>query len=89
MTTKEIGLTGLALSLLAFWELSIGEIPLGLYAISHADKPLIFGTIILLKLLLASILISRSLMKHFRSKPHPLTSDSCHSNAPIPPVTHK
>lgn len=62
MHTKEKILTGLALSLLAFWELSIAEIPLGLFSISHSGQATLFTGIILLKLLVAAMLLSRGLM---------------------------
>jgi hypothetical protein len=62
MRAKEMALTGLALSLLACWEVSIGEIPLGLFSISHAGQTSLFDSLIVLKLLVSALLISRSLL---------------------------
>jgi hypothetical protein len=56
-------LTGLALTLLAFWEVAIGEIPLGLLSVDHADQRSLFSAIIVCKLLLAALLFSRSLLR--------------------------
>ncbi len=61
MQAREKILTGLALSLLAYWEMGIGEIPLGLFSISHTDQSLLFPSLILLKLLVSATLISLGL----------------------------
>ncbi len=61
MQAKEMILTGVSLSLLAYWELGIGEIPLGLFSISHSTHTLLFSSIILLKLLISAVLISLGL----------------------------
>lgn len=63
MRASEMILTGLALSLLAFWEVAIGEIPLGLFSIGHADERSLFSAIIVCKLLLSALLFSRSLLR--------------------------
>lgn len=63
MHGKEMTLTGLALSLLAYWELSIGAIPLGLFNISHAEQRLLFSGIIVVKLLLSTFLLSRGVLR--------------------------
>lgn len=56
-------LTGLALSMLALWELDIAEIPLGLFSITHAEQTMLFTGITLLELLIATALLSRGIMK--------------------------
>lgn len=61
MHAKEMILTGASLSLLAYWELGIGEIPLGLFSISHSTHALLFSSIILLKLIGSAVLISLGL----------------------------
>ena len=61
MQAKEMILTGVSLSLLAYWELGIGEIPLGLFSISHGTHALLFSSIILLKLLISAVLITLGL----------------------------
>jgi hypothetical protein len=63
MRASEMILTGLALTLLACWEVGIGEIPLGLLSIDHAGKTSLFSAIIVFKLLLAALLFSRSLSR--------------------------
>jgi hypothetical protein len=63
MRASEMILTGLALSLLAFWEVAIGEIPLGLFSIDHAGERSLFSAIIVFKLLLSALLFSRSLLR--------------------------
>jgi len=67
MKSKEMSLTGLALVLLAYWELMIGEIPLGLFAIRYEDHAFTFCTVLTLKLLLAAFLISRAMLLHEHS----------------------
>lgn len=64
MKAKEMGLTALALVLLAYWELMIGEIPLGLLSISYAEHQVSFCAVLTLKLLFASFLISRAILLH-------------------------
>lgn len=64
MKAKEMGLTALALVLLAYWELMIGEIPLGLFSIRYVEHQLTFCTVLTLKLLFASFLISRAILLH-------------------------
>lgn len=63
MYAKEMILTGVSLSLLVYWELAIGEIPLGLFSISHVDQAMLFSGIILIKLLLSAVLISLGLRR--------------------------
>lgn len=63
MHAKEMILTGLCLSLLAYWELDIAEIPLGLFSISHTGHPAFYTGIILLKLFLSALLLSRGLLQ--------------------------
>jgi len=63
MHAKEMGLTGLALSLLAGWEISIGEIPLGLFSISYSGHSTLFATVITIKLLVSATLLTRSLLR--------------------------
>lgn len=67
MKIKEMSLTALALVLLAYWELMIGEIPLGLVAIRYDDHAFTFCTVLTLKLLLAAFLFSRALLLHQHS----------------------
>ena len=55
MSTKELGLTGLALTLLAFWEAAIGEIPFGLFTIHAESQPLLFTSLMIAQLLLAAL----------------------------------
>jgi len=69
MHAREMILTGLALSLLAGWELSIAEIPLGLFSISHATQEILFTGIIMLKFLVSAVLLSRGLLQLARGKP--------------------
>lgn len=71
MSATERGLTGLALVMLVFWELSIATIPLGLVAIDYQQHPRAFTLIIGLKLLLASLWLSRALLQ---SLSHPAWS---------------
>lgn len=54
MSSKELGLTGLALTMLAFWEAAIGEIPLGLFTIHADSQPILFTSLMIAQLLLAS-----------------------------------
>jgi len=89
MTAKEMGLTGLAVVLLAFWELTISEIPLGLFSIRQDEHVVIFDAILLGELLLASILISRTLLQHYRTCRHPVSHGHCQSDSAIPPVIPK
>lgn len=81
MKSKEMSLTALALVLLAYWELMIGEIPLGLFAIRYAEHQVTFCSVLTLKLLLASFLFSRALLLHHRAHHAPQTpakSDMTH-----------
>jgi hypothetical protein len=67
-------LTGLALFLLAYWEFTISEIPLGLFSIRHSNHGTVFTVILVAKLLTATVLISRGLLRLWRQKnavPHP------------------
>lgn len=61
MHAKEMILTGASLSVLAYWELGIGEIPLGLISISHSSATALFSSIIVLKLLVSAVLITLGL----------------------------
>ncbi len=54
MSSKELGMTGLALTLLAFWEAAIGEIPFGLFSIHADSQPLLFTSLMIAQLLLAA-----------------------------------
>ena len=84
MHAKEMILTGLALSLLAGWELSIAEIPLGLFSISHASQEMLFTGIVMLKFLVSAVLFSRGLLQLTKGKPTHLipTPGSLHSKVP-------
>jgi len=74
MTAKERGLTGLALALLAYWELTIGEIPLGLFAIRYHEHPAAFTILLGLELLLASVWLSRALLQWYRRSHAPVAA---------------
>ena len=62
MRAEEMTLTGLALSLLAYWELDIAAIPLGLFSISHAAQTSLLTGLILLQLSVAALLLTRGLL---------------------------
>ncbi len=93
MHAKEMILTGLSLSILVYWELVIGEIPLGLFSISQADHPMLFSTLILFKLLVSAVLISlglrrvigenreliRAFLHHRHAEPEKHHKPACHS----------
>ncbi|MEJ2407169.1 MAG: hypothetical protein P8171_23375 [Candidatus Thiodiazotropha sp.] len=72
MSSKERALTGLALVLLAYWKLSIHEIPFGPFAIRYNEYPELFVSVIVLELLASSFLLARSLMwwhRYYRIQP--------------------
>lgn len=89
MTAKEKGLTGLAIVLLAFWELMISEIPLGLFSIRQEEHVVTFDAILLGEILLASILISRAILQHYRARQLTLSHGHCQKGSAIPPVITK
>ncbi len=80
MHAREMILTGLALSLLAGWELSIAEIPLGLFSINHATQEILFTGIIMLKFLVSAVLLSRGLLQLAREADALIPTSSCTAN---------